>query len=663
MYNESERIWFNQEILLCYGKKVEEVSATLSLTIGTCTKDFLQYSVPTLLIRITDPSKSLAISLDRCSCRKILNFLQVALKKETGIYQTKIYGDKNIKVAFRPVAGGINVVLGLVNGVKEAVIVCGVDDLEEIKETIRSFLMICTSLACQNLFTRKEIYQQSGLLRTLPSQMFPVGTADSFNIQPKVEESKQDTEEKEDPNNINNEFSKFLDDKVPEIELEIPEAKDGRPDLENGQKKVERKTIHYGSLVQTLLNNNISELESLCSVLVTSENPIYSLVHTLNEKIKTEEYDSSDLTPVQKFFPSINEQQLKAMVYVSRLTYFRTMKRLMNTKPGTPASLAIETSYYIPDESSIRDYNKNIAIDILLLVSYVREVQRILNHVEGNVTNNKSVLYSQLRLFFDPLMISFVRTFDIEGTINTLKGRFNQYKEEGVFKEFEEYIAKYKCTLPTESAVATFAEQVMKKLQSDSNEALVKLNDASKKDKFMFDSATINTFNIEQITKEISRLESGTSIDHSNLSKEVADLFGYVVPIEEETPLGKFVRENIKEVPESMRKDFLLELNKECKDDKYDFIKNREKFNIDKLGDIVVVALWVWNPKEADLESKDYGAFMEMFRAFAETYNTPESINDLRATIQSQSEGKIEKTEKDQSGDFYEAITDDLFDI
>lgn len=660
MYNENGRTWFNQEILLCYGKKVDEVSSNLSLTIGMSTKDFLQYSTPTLLMRISDPSKSLAISLDRCSCRKVLNFLQLTFNKGDEVRQTRIYGDKNIKVAFRPTASGKDIVLGISSGVKESIIICEVSDLEEIKETIRSFLSICTALACQNIFTRKEIYQQTGLLRTLPTQMFPVNTADSFNIQPQAEKTKQDTEKEK----INNEFSQFLDNKVPEIKLEIPEARDGRPSLENGQKKVERKTIHYGSIVQTLLNNDIAELENLCAILVTSENPLFSLLQTLNEKIKIEEYDSKDLTPSQKFLPSATEEQLKAMVYVSRLTYFRIMKKLMTIKPGAPIPLQIETSYYIPNnESLIRDYNKNIAIDILLLVSYIKEIQKTLIHVEGNITNNKSMLYSQLRLFFDPLMISFVRSLDVEATINTLKGRYHQYKEEGVFKTFEEYLEKYKCSLPNETSVSTFAEQVMKKLQSDSNEALTKLNDASKKDKFMFDSATINSFNIEQITKEISRLESGTSIKQSDLSEEVSNLFGYVVSPDEETPLGRFVRENIKEVPESIRKNFLLEINKECKDKKYDFVNNKEKFNLDNLGDNVVVALWIWNPKEANIESKNYNDFIEMFRAFSETYSTSESIDHLRTTIQSLSEDKIENTEKDQSGNFYESITDDLFDI
>jgi hypothetical protein len=649
MSNENEKIWFNQELLLCYGKKIDEVSSNLSLTLGISTKDFQQFSIPNLLFRITDPVKSSHINLDRCTSRKVLNFFKETFIKKEGRFQTRLYKDNFIKVAFRPTAEEILVIIAISNDAKEVVCICDLNDFEEIIEAIRSYLRICTDLSCQSLLTRKEIYNQTNILRTLPSQI--------FENQPKCISNNFIAE---DESNINNDLSNFLDSKIPEIKLEIPEAKDGRQSLEDGSKRIERKDVYYGSLIQTVFNNNISEVEKFCSLLVTSDNPLLDLISNLNDKVRIEEYDLKDNSPIERFLPSITDEQLKSILYVSRLSYFRTMKKMMeNNKVISPKDLSIEASYYIPiDPSLVKDYNKNIAIDILLIISYVREMYKNLNHIEGNVSNNKSLLYTQLRLFFDPLMISFISLLDVDATINTITGRYNQYKKDGVFKEFEQYLSKYKCSQPSVEAILVFIKQVILKLQSDLNESLVKINDPSKKDKFKFDIETIKLFNYEQITKEISRIETNSLPKNMNLSKEVSNLFGIVVPVDEETILGRFIRENISEVPLDIRTDFLLEINRECKNKKYDFNKNKDVFDIDKLGDNIILSLWVWNPEEGNPET--YEDFEKHLIMYSKNYPTYESINSLKTIIKNQSVTNNETSNNNVY--FNENIVDNFFD-
>jgi len=125
--------------------------------------------------------------------------------------------------------------------------------------------------------------------------------------------------------------------------------------------------------------------------------------------------------------------------------------------------------------------------------------------------------------------------------------------------------------------------------------------------------ASNNSLNLEQITKEVVKLEVaeklgadftkeeelGKYVDVSTVPKDILNLFSNpkgrkLIDRKRETPIFKYVKKYEEEVPESIRADFMKYISEiSSSASNYDF--KRSAFPIDQLGEHVVKGLYEYN--------------------------------------------------------------------
>lgn len=667
MYDKEEKIWLEQE-LFSYKDNLYDTHSTLYLNLITSSnKKFDKFLPLKISLVIFNPNSKININLTYeyvskflAICKQCLSKLKQENSKDLS-YQLKLEYQRCINMKTITSGEQTRIVLALINDTKELAIIISPIILISISRLLENYISNFVTITSTNFMTQVLITNIIELKELVKLQPSCIERAIDQNLNEMLNEKSKFLDRKDDyEKSIYNDFDGFMKDNENSIEIELPKEKTDLNYIDKGS--IDKEIFVNGSFIDNVLSNNSKNIESLCSMLVLSDNPILDIVKLFGEKINILDSSTKMLSDFDKFLPSISELDMKCITYISRVCYFKYMQLFIQGNKKIAQKLI--SSFYIPDQKFIKDFNINIAFDLLILLSYVKNLSSKLSNVEGNDTHNRNLLYSQMRLFFDPFIVSFLIHLDKSKTHTILEQRIKEYLNKGVFNEYKQLCDKYKIQYVKDFEILSFCDKILSMVINNNNDSTWRLDNTTD---FKLKSKDVFTLSSEQIIREVCKIEAG--IDTSNikitLPKNILSVYDISLPDTStiETTLGRYLRNNADEVPEQFRNDFLTVINNEFKDKSYDFDKYKDKFPITNFGDKVILALYYWNPEDPDIGKKitsQYNSFLEYLDSYKSSLD---NMGAIRARIKDRFSVVTEKLDSNGINNIVTSISDLLNDF
>jgi hypothetical protein len=506
-----DKIWFYQSLLNYKDKKFTK-NGILDISINSNTEDYKTFSSIAVNFSISNDQIRKTQYLNYQNVNDLVYALKEIVKNESNIYSPyssekgteiirKYSSDKTLRFNFKisTTTQEKICIVSIINNESDFTrIVVDLDLILNIINLLTSFINDFINLS-NNFINRcisTELLVQTKILRdsikTLPSFFGQINVANSNGSStPKktllVEDDINDdvifntaTIEGEI-----DELDKFLGEnmsniKIPEIDNEVKE------DFKEKPKEI------TSTFVKNFLRSDLSVLENVITSTSVKENPFGCLIENIKREIGEE------------ILPEITELDLKSISYLSKKMYLEIFRQYAefggNIPNGTPSY-----KYSIADKSKIKEINKTITLDLLLFLSYFKNLKDKLEMRESNSIKNKSILYIGYRLFFDPLLFTFLYDVNPVFITSLLKERFVTYKNLGVFDSYTDLLKNYGLEEINEKQIMEFIDNVLniyiKKCVDvkDLHDSLYEKNSV----KIPYD----NELSLEQITNEMIRVE------------------------------------------------------------------------------------------------------------------------------------------------------------
>jgi len=372
------------------------------------------------------------------------------------------------------------------------------------------------------------------------------------------------------------------------------------PELDGVIKAEGSQTIH-SELINNVLKGDVTNIESLIHSSYVMDKPILTIIDSINHgPINVE--DGFD------FLPGISDIELKSALYVSKILFSFSFQNY--TLNGTSLPLGTPLIMFRPDSSRVKELNMEIALDLLLIVSYVRALKERLAEKVEDANLNKTVIYYALRCFTDILIFSFFDANSKDTVKSMIERNFKFHKNSGFFKKYDDLLQRHNCSQITQEDILKFVEGVFSRLVQKMY--ICELQDfmCSKGELVL---ASNNSLNLEQITKEVVKLEVaeklgadftkeeelGKYVDVSTVPKDILNLFSNpkgrkLIDRKRETPIFKYVKKYEEEVPESIRADFMKYISEiSSSASNYDF--KSSVFPLEQLGEHIIKGIYEYS--------------------------------------------------------------------
>jgi hypothetical protein len=618
MYDNSNTKWFSQ-VLMTYKDKAYATEGYLRVSLSTNTEDFKYFNPPTLNISISNNYQK-SINLNIQNAKDLLRAFKTVLSQLNGNelnVQRKYQKDTVLHFTFKvdPNNNQRIVVIEIRNNESDFTkIVIPLESVFEsfascIREFTEQYMSICSQLFIQSIQseTVQIIHNLPNLVKGISSQIvsqIPADETISDSRAPEVE-----VEEVAKSQATINDLDQFLGNAMDSIE--IPELDAVEADKVT---KVESLFVKY------FIDGDLKNLESLMTNYFMSPSPLLAMASDLKSKIGGQVKDENFTT-----LPGISDDDLKSLVYISKLFPTLTYQNYLNNNVPVPSTSPV-LKYNAVDYS---DENLNIAYDLFLFNLYIRTMRRRLENKIEDAINNKALFNIQLRCFTDPFVFSFIDKIDKTKLVSIVLTRYKYYKSVGVFDSYITLVAENGVPEITESDISSVVEEAVDKVVGKS--PYIDNLHANLEDPNSLRVTSKNTFSLEQITNEILPLEiaekTGKDLKNEaiiselkqnhNISDEIIKLFlnkkkktqtkKESVTKHSASNLERLIRTQfIDEVPEQYRESFMKHIT-ELGSDKFD-LENTD-FPIDEFGDNVIKSLYLWDPESDPVVAKNYKQF------------------------------------------------------
>ena len=603
MYNENMN-WFSQT-LMTHNDKVFNTDGYLRVSYSTGTKDFVNFNPLQLGITISNnQSKNCNLNIQNAS-ELLFSFTQVLqdsnkIYKENDFQIVKVYYKLEFMFEFLTIPESNERVVRMTLRSNEsdfAKIIITFDMFVVFARRVKSFVdnyeQFCISIL--NNFMQKEILATNrgiiSSLNTLPSKITPGG----FIVEDTIK--RVDNSEIQKAESTTQELDKFLDN----TDIKISEIQD----VENKKEILQE----FDSKLLKCFDNNLSNFENMLTTSESSPEPINFIINKLSK-------DKILMNGVSDFelLPGISEDDMKSLLYISKLNCNITLKNCIEYNKPIPSSVPVLK--YEPNVD-VHTNNREIAFDLLLFNGYFRCVRRKLENKVDDPMVNKSITYLLLRCYTDVFVFSFL---DKHLQIKTnIVSRFKYYDSIGVFDAYKNLLETYNCPVITDGDISFFADEVIEKVIGKTppvNEFHNKLYESNN-----VRVGTPNTLNKEQIINELVPLEiaekMGFEVNFDGISKEVIEAFKKVKKSktvkkekeDKESNLYRLVNQFRNEIPESKRDGF-LNLIKGLGNNS--FVNTTSEFPLEELGENIVKALYLWKTDDQKITT-NFKYFFEKF--------------------------------------------------
>lgn len=600
MYNNDNTKWFSQT-LLTYKDRTYGTDGYLRLSISTNTEDYKFFNPPVINISISNNyQKTYNINIQHA--KDLVKTFKVVMSQSNGNnseIQRKYQRKTLIYFKFFVETSNNTPVVLIEIRDNETDFTRVIVPLKSIFETFASciryytenYFNICIQLLGQSINSENTqiIQQLPSLIKGISSQIVSQNT---FPDSPAPEIDKQDVAKTEA--NIND-LDNFLGADMENIDV---------PEIES-QKEAPITEI-ASVFVEKVLENNLYNLESIMINHTMNPNPFVAIAKYFKEKV---EYDikGENFT----MLPSINDDDLKSISYMSKLYFSIAHQNYLNNGMSLPDS----TPIFKYNPSDYQDENIEIAYDLFLFGLYVRCLRRKLEGKTSDIIQSKSLFYIQIRCFTDPFVFSFINKVDTNKLQSIISNRYKYYDNKGIFSKYKQLLIDMNCPeIKEDDIMASVQEAVDKAIGKIPN--IDKLHDISVESNGLR-LPSKNPFSLEQIINEIIPLEVAEKIGKDITSKNVLEEIKSKYTISDEilnffsksgkkvkvtqttkTPktnnLIRLVKHFSDEIPEQYKESFMKYL-KELTNKKFNF--ETTSFPIDEFGDNIVKALYVWDPE------------------------------------------------------------------
>ena len=317
-------------------------------------------------------------------------------------------------------------------------------------------------------------------------------------------------------------------------------------------------------------------------------------------------------------FPDINDDDLKSLVYMSKIYY--SLAHMNHFTKDAPLPSSVPVFRYDPKSS--RPENIEIAYDLFLFNLYIRTVRNRLEGKISDVIQNKALFHIQLRCFTDPFVFSFISKTKSQNLESIIYNRYKYYDSIGVFDKYKTLLQNMNCPEIKDHNISSSVVEAIDKVIGKSPNINTLHTKMAANNNFRLTSK--NNFSLEQIINEIVPLEVaeklGKDIKDENVIKEI----NINTPISDE--ILNFFMKGVKKVKvkkesvfsnnlERVMNFFSDEIPDQYKESFFKCVKNggldkfdlkTDEFPLDEFGENVVRALYLWDPKGDPQITKSY---------------------------------------------------------
>jgi hypothetical protein len=378
------------------------------------------------------------------------------------------------------------------------------------------------------------------------------------------------------------------------------------------------------------LGGDVRNFESVIMRCSEKKNPLRQIQNEINENYADFEC-----------FPNATQEDMKSMIYLVGREFV-----IYNAQANTSA---VKRSFGI-NKYKGRDFatpaNLDLAYDLLLISLFVRLCrERIENKTPDNYAN-KTFLHIATSLHLAPFIFSFIKSGTEVASI--LKERFRQLDIEGFFDSYKEKEYKMYGFEITERDIIDAGDAVTenffssKSYHNDSILRHVALFNANscllKPDSLLNEEQIIN----QVVPLELHMIQNNMSLDDKKLlmayatenkiDSDVLSLFVKSTPTKN-IPIVKFFENNINDIPEEFRIDFMktiMEYNEK------DYDLSDEEFPYNTFSDEAIKALFLWKPETGE----KYTTYKKFYKAIVASTHDKNTILSMIAHEEEDVEGE-----------------------
>lgn len=432
----------------------------------------------------------------------------------------------------------------------------------------------------------------------------------SNNVEPKVElySSEVDNENLEAVTETMEEMNAFMGSDMENIDLKLPAGLEIDTEAPKTVSVEENKFSKW-------LGNDVKNFENVIMRCAEKSNSIRQL-----EKELSENYDDFD------YFPGITDQEMKSIIYLSGREYF--------VYNGQANHGPIQRSFSINKYKGTKaatPQNMELAYNLLVLMIFIKLCRDKIEEKTNDNYENKTLVHLATSLIASPFIFSFI---DSETTLaSIIKDKYRQMDEAGMFDSYKKSeFESYGFTISEMDIIGVCDRLSEKYFASDSFKVDTHMRHVS-----MYNSKSClldpdNALNEEQIINqlvpfEIHIISNDISLDdrknltayakENKLDSNVLGLFVKALPTKN-IPIVKFFENNINDVPEEIRSEFMEEIT-EYNERDYDL--SDKKFSYDTFSDEAIKALFLWKPVTGE-KFKTYKKFYKAVVASTHDKNT-----------------------------------------
>jgi len=564
---ENETKWFNQTLLTF--KDETYSNSYLRLTIASSTNDYLLFNPPFLSLSISNQySKNIMIKIHEAE--DLVTSITEALEKNISELNKRYQKNISLVISFFVEDSTKLVKLQLISSPTDATEIIlpfpfFMSFTKRIKHFIEKYDELCYNLLLRT--TKQEYYdlikQLPSLIKNLPAQIIS-----------------EPNEEKNQDNLPVREFENFIDSKISEIEIDVPNL-----DL--------KSTVAHESLLFNFFEKDLTNIETKTSAYSVSHPSIIVALNELSEFVGAD------------FFNKVSDDERASLVYLSELFKEVYLKDyILNEKP-IPSRIPILCLEKYSQDQTFNDISK----DLLVIISFLRQLSQRLSAKSANSSENRSMLYMYTRCFYDPLCFSYISSMTRDELVGTVKNHFQSLKEKGFFKSYDQLLLDFGCEKIEEKDVLSFCDSISNLLSNNLPSVcqlhqklystnVVKLPPTNK----LKEEQIINEFVplevLEKIGTDLKNEDNISKIkEQHNISEEIINLYlGLKKPSiikEKRTPLQDWINRYQQDVPEKYR-ETTIDLAKQLQDKKFDFSKT--ELPLQEFDENIVKALYIWDP-------------------------------------------------------------------
>jgi hypothetical protein len=616
MYNEDERIYFNQT-LQTYKDTLYGTNGYLRVALSTYTSNHRDFNPPTLSVMISNNHQK-NIQLSAENSIDLAQSLNNAIKAYKGTERVEIVkkyrADRQFVIdIFNYERTDLAKMTILSNSTDFTVITMPLfPNFILFGKIVKDFSNNYFNL-CQMIYANTFNSYHKDVVMQIPSIIKGLGTVAAMPIEQDNVEIEKEVLEKTEASieDLDNFLGKGMEN------IKVPEIDDHK--IEEKAEKLNYTEVD-SPFVTNILKNDLYTLENMISGMAVSRSPILDFHKRLKD---VDNGFSEKFEPL----PGISEDDMKSLLYISRFTFLMFQKNYITN--GVPIPQGFNPLRY--KSGDYTQENIELAYDLLLFNGFIRSLRSRMESKIPNAVENKAIFHMAYRCFVDPFIFSFIEKVEKDQLVSIILNRFRCYKDRGVFEKYRGTCMSFGVEEIGESDIKTFIENLAEMILTNGGVPVIgKLHENG------FLSGTLrlptqNDFILEQIINEIIPLEVEVNLNNNEVTdaliikiKAKEDMSDDVIAFfkagrkkqkvegDQRSNIAKFLDNQIykEQVPEKFRESFYKYIE-DLGNKNFDF--KSTDFPYEQFGDDIIKLLYIWKPEDDDKLTKSQKRIKDLF--------------------------------------------------